>query len=264
MFRGLICFALVWYFMSQCVLSVSDELPTDWRNRLHPSITSEKRMSQSDIIWVNDTMDNGMFAAPSLNDTASSSLYWPRNGRCIPYSLHPSVDHSLRMQIQTAMKTIERRTECLSFTPRTNESEYIQITSYERQGTTTTTAVPKKLSTVSRTSTTNSAPSNRVSSDDHVTSNLDAEILTSVPNFKELPALNQQFPVRATDVVKKFNVDPSNWEYYLPMHVDKHSAIRIHLDPKFMLVVYQRYQCDCSSGNRLLQFPTTPSRTKLL
>ncbi|XP_055354992.1 high choriolytic enzyme 1-like isoform X3 [Paramacrobiotus metropolitanus] len=244
MFRGLICFALVWYFMSQCVLSVSDELPTDWRNRLHPSITSEKRMSQSDIIWVNDTMDNGMFAAPSLNDTASSSLYWPRNGRCIPYSLHPSVDHSLRMQIQTAMKTIERRTECLSFTPRTNESEYIQITSYERQGceseigrkigratrtnlgkgcldqgtilhellhalgfyheqnrpdrdkTTTTTAVPKKLSTVSRTSTTNSAPSNRVSSDDHVTSNLDAEILTSVPNFKELPALNQQFPFR--------------------------------------------------------------------
>ncbi|XP_055335871.1 zinc metalloproteinase nas-13-like isoform X2 [Paramacrobiotus metropolitanus] len=58
----------------------------------------------------------------------SNDKYWPNNGQCIPYSLHPSLDNPSRQRILNVLRTIERRTDnCLTFKSRTNEEEYISI-----------------------------------------------------------------------------------------------------------------------------------------
>ncbi|XP_055350831.1 hatching enzyme 1.2-like isoform X2 [Paramacrobiotus metropolitanus] len=56
-----------------------------------------------------------------------SHNYWPNNGRCIPYLIHPGFGVDAWNVIKSAMRHIEQRTQCLSFKPRTNEADYISI-----------------------------------------------------------------------------------------------------------------------------------------
>ncbi|XP_055344825.1 uncharacterized protein LOC129592739 [Paramacrobiotus metropolitanus] len=105
----------------------ASKLPSDWRNLIDPSVAAPFNASSAgDIISEPDSPGAfGIYAAQTGQMQAYN--YWP-TPNAIPYVIYSGFDFTSRRLIETAMRTIERRTfSCVAFKERTDEEEYISL-----------------------------------------------------------------------------------------------------------------------------------------